>query len=175
MSFILSNLGSPDTLTATADQWSNTVGANVSARVGMADLGNLAVDDNWSGSAAEQYRQQMPLQKTALQYVKTQFTDGISGALKDVASAIKAFWTVMVSALVVLIGGIITAIGSTASIFSAPAAPFIAAAAVGVFAAAAWGGTEILKSQCAGATTTLTQKLAENTAYPNGTWPKATV
>lgn len=174
LSFILSNLGSPDTLTQTADDWSSTVGADVSARVGLADLGNLAVDDSWSGSAAEQYKQKMPLQKLALQNIKTQFTDGISSALKDVASAIKVFWTVLVSGLVVLIGGIIAAIASTATILGAPAGPFIAAAAVGVFAAAAWGGTEILKSQCAGANTTLTQKLAENTAYPGGAWPKAT-
>lgn len=173
--FVFNNLGSPDTLTQTADLWSNTVGANVSARVGLADIGNLAVDDSWKGSAAEAYAQQMPLQKTALQYVKTQFTDGISTALKDVAFAIKTFWTVMISALVVVVGAAVTAIAAAAGIITAPAAPFALAIAVGVFAAAAWGAIEILKSQCSSANSVLTQKLAENTAYPNGAWPKATV
>lgn len=175
LAWVLSNLGSPDTLTRTADEWSSTVGSHVSARVGFADLAGLSVDDTWKGSAAEQYKQQMPLQKTALQNVKTQFTDGISTALKDLATGIKTFWTVMISALTVLVVAIITAIAAAAGIITAPTAPFAAAIGVGVFAAAAWGAVEILKSQCSSANTTLTQKLSENTAYPGAAWPRATV
>jgi hypothetical protein len=147
----------------------------VSAEVGNADLGSLKVDDNWQGSAANQYRQTVPLQKTALTNIKTQFTDGISTVLKDVATAIRTFWTVMVSALAVLIGGFVTAIAACVGIITAPAAPFAALIAVGVFGAAFWGAGELLKAQCSSANSVLNQKLAENTGYPAGAWPKATV
>ncbi len=173
--FISSHLGDPGHLTSTGEPWSTLVGSTVSAEVGNADLGSLKVDDNWQGSAANQYRQTVPLQKTALTNIKTQFTDGISTVLKDVATAIRTFWTVMVSALAVLIGGFLTAIAACVGIITAPAAPFAALIAVGVFGAAFWGAGELLKSQCSSANSVLNQKLAENTGYPGAAWPKATV
>lgn len=173
--FVLSNLGEPSTLTSTGDKWSTQVGAPVSARVGLADLGSLAVDDNWKGSAADQYKQKVPLQKTALQNVKTQFTDGISGALKDVSSAIQLFFGVMVSALTVFVGAIILAIAACITLVGIPAAIIGLIAAGGVFDAALYGTMENLKSACRSAKTTLEQKVSDNTGYPNGAWPVATL
>ncbi len=173
ISNFLQHMGDPDRLTSTADAWSQSVGGPVSARVGTADVGSLMVDDNWTGTAAEQYRQQVPLQKTALQSVKFAFTDGISGALKDVALAIKVWWAALAGALVALAIALIEAIGAALGIITAPAAPLIAAGGVAVCASLLWGGGEVLKSQSASANVTLNQKLAENAAYPNGAWPKA--
>ena len=155
---ILSNLGEPSTVSSKADLWSSNVGSPVSARVALADVGSLAVDDNWKGSAADQYKQKAPLQKTALQNVKTQFTDGISSALKDVSSAIQVFFGLMIAAIGAWIAAIITALGATATIFGIPAGILIAIAAVAGFGAAFWGAGESLKSQCRSARTLLEQK-----------------
>jgi hypothetical protein len=172
---ILSNLGSPTTVSSTADKWSSTVGSPVSGRVALADLGSLSVEDNWKGSAADQYKQKVPLQKTALQNIKTQFTDGISGALKDVSSAIQVFFGIMIGAIGAFIVAIVGALAATGTIVGIPAGIVIAITAAGVFGAAFYAAGENLKSSCRTAKTVLDQKKAENTGYPNGAWPVATL
>jgi hypothetical protein len=168
-----SNMGSPAKLWATADAWSDTVGAPVSAQVQSADGGLLTVDDNWDGDAASAYRQTLPLQKTALDKVKTTLTDGISGALSDVAKGIMAFWTGLAVALIALVVGIVGALASAATIFGLPAAPFIASAAALAADAAVIGGGLILKSVCSSASTALRQRLDDNAGFHEGHWPPA--
>jgi hypothetical protein len=170
---VCTNMGSPSKLWATADAWSDTVGAPVSAQVQSADPGLLTVDDNWDGDAANAYRQTLPLQKAALDKVKTTLTDGISGALSDVAKGIIAFWASLAVALAALAGGIIGAIASAATVFGLPAAPFIAAGAALAAAAALIGGGMILKSVCSAASTALRQKLDDNAGFHEGHWPPA--
>jgi hypothetical protein len=170
---VCTNMGSPSKLWTTADAWSDTVGAPVSAQVQSADAGLLTVDDNWDGDAASAYRQTLPVQKTALDKVKTTLTDGISGTLSDVAKGIIAFWASLVVALAALVGGIIGAIASAATVFGLPAAPFIAAGAALAADAALIGGGMILKSVCSAASTTLRQKLDDNAGFHEGHWPPA--
>ena len=170
---VCSNMGSPSKLWATADAWSDTVGAPVSAQVQSADAGLLTVDDNWDGGAANAYRQTLPLQKAALDKVKTTLTDGVSGALSEVAKGIIAFWASLVVGLAALVGGIIGAIASAATIFGLPAAPFIAAGAALAADAAVIGGGMILKSVCSAASTTLRQRLDDNAGFHEGHWPPA--
>ena len=170
---VCTDMGSPSKLWATADAWSDKVGAPVSAQVQSADAGLLTVDDNWDGDAANAYRQTLPLQKTALDKVKTTLTDGISGALSEVAKGIIAFWASLVVALAALVGGIIGAIASAATIFGLPAAPFIAAGAALAADAALIGGGMILRSVCSAASTTLRQKLDDNAGFHEGHWPPA--
>lgn len=170
---VTSNMGSPSALWATADAWSDAVGAPVSAQVQSADAGLLEVDSNWDGDAAEAYRQTLPLQKAALDKVKSTLTDGISAALNDVAKAIIAFWGGLVTALVALAVGIAGALASSATILGLPAAPIIAGGAALVASAAMITGAEYLKAACASANTALRQKLAENSAFHEGHWPPA--
>jgi hypothetical protein len=170
---ICTNMGSPSRLWSTADAWSDTVGAPVSAQVQSADAGLLTVDDNWDGDAADAYRQTLPMQKTALDKVKTTLTDGISGALSDVAKGIIAFWAGLAVALAALVAGIIGALASAATVFGLPAAPFIAAGAALAADAAVIGGGMILKSVCSSASTTLRQKLDDNAGFHEGHWPPA--
>jgi uncharacterized protein YukE len=170
---ILSNMGSPSALWSTADAWSDRVGGPVSSQVQSADAGLLTVDDNWDGDAADAYRQTLPLQKAALDKVKSALTDGISSALNDVATGIIIFWTSLGTALAALVVGIIGALASAATIFGMPAAPFIAAGAGLAASAAIITGCELLKSKCESANTTLRQKLADNAAFHNGHWPPA--
>jgi hypothetical protein len=170
---VCTNMGSPSRLWATADAWSDSVGAPVSAQVQSADAGMLTVDDNWDGDAADAYRQTLPLQKVALEKVKTTLTDGISGALSDVAKGIIAFWASQVVALAALVGGVIGALASAATIFGLPAAPFIAAGAAVAADAAVIGGGMMLRSVCSAASTTLRQKLDDNAGFHEGHWPPA--
>jgi hypothetical protein len=170
---IISNMGSPSALWSAADAWSDWVGGPVSGQVQSADAGLLSVDDNWDGDAADAYRQTLPLQKAALEKVKSTLTDGLSSALSDVAKGILVFWTGLLTALVALVLGIVGALASGATIFGLPAAPFIAAGAGLTASAAIITGAEILKSVCSAANSTLRQKLAENSAFHEGHWPPA--
>lgn len=171
---ICTNMGSPSALWSTADAWSNSVGGPVSGEVQSAEGGSLEVDDNWDGTAADRYRQNLPMQKTALERVKSTFSDGISSALSDVAKGIMAFWGGLVVALCALVAGIIGALASSATIFGLPAAPFIAAGAALAAVGAVFSGGLILKSVCSSANSTLRQKLNDNTGYRDGHWPPAT-
>ena len=170
---IISNMGSPSALWSTADAWSDWVGAPVSAQVQSADAGLLDVDDNWDGDAADAYRQTLPLQKAALEKVKSALTDGIAAALNDVAKGVLLFWTGLVTALAALVLGIISALASSATVVGLPAGPFIAAGAGLVAAGAIITGAENLKSVGSSANTTLRQKLADNSAFHEGHWPPA--
>jgi hypothetical protein len=170
---IISNMGSPTALWDTADAWSDRVGSPVSGQVQSAEAGLLTVDDNWDGDAADAYRQTLPLQKTALDKVKSTLTDGIAAALSDVAKGIIVFWWGLITALAALVGGIIGALASTATIVGLPAGPVIAAGAALAASAAMIAGAEILKSVCASANSTLRQKIADNAGFHEGHWPPA--
>jgi hypothetical protein len=170
---IVTHMGSPSTLFATADSWSQHVGGPVSGEVESGDASYLTVDDNWDGTAAKAYRETLPKQTAALKKIKAVFTDSISTALSDMAKAIYVYWGVLIGALLTLIGGIIGAIGSTATIFGMPAAPFIAGAAATVAVGAFFTGGLILKSVASGVNTTLQQKINDKADLHHGHWPVA--
>ncbi len=170
---VIDELGSPTSLSATADSWSDHVGGPVSAEVQSADAGALLADDAWIGVGADQYKQMLPMQKAALQDIKSTFTDGISTALGQVRTALYVFYAALAVALAALVAGIIGALASSATVVGLPAAPFIAGAAAAAAAAACWGGSENLLSAAASANTLLRQKLNDNTGYRDGHWPSA--
>jgi len=172
---ILGHLGSPDTLYRTAGLWSSTVGGPVSEKVGTVDAGLLTVDDTWTGTAADAYRQLLPGQKAALGAVKTTFTDPIATALSSLAKAIYIFWGALAAAIVGLAAGIVSGLASSATIIGLPATPFILVTAGLVAGAAIAAGEWNLGSTASDLNTTLQQKLAESTTYPNGHWPPAKV
>lgn len=168
---ITSNLGSADAVTHTADAWGNNIGGPVSQEVTNADLGLLMVDDNWAGSAANKYRQIVPLQKAALDKIKTNFTDGISTALSNFRTAITVYWGALIAALVAMVGGIVGALIAGETIIGLPAAPVILVGAAIAMLTALWAGSEILKSGASAANTVLRQKLNDSAAFPSGAWP----
>lgn len=173
MGGVIDELGSPTSLSSTADRWSDDVGGPVSAEVQNADAGALLVDDTWTGVGADQYKQTLPMQKVALQDIKSTFTDGISTALGQVRTALYIFYAAIAVALAALVAGIVGALASSATVVGLPAAPFIAGAAAVAAAAACWGGSENLLSAAASANTLLRQKLNDNSGYRDGHWPPA--
>ncbi|WP_250029442.1 hypothetical protein [Paractinoplanes maris] len=170
---IVSNMGSPSALSSTANAWSNEIGGPVSGRVQFAEAGLLEVDTNWDGDAAEAYRQMLPLQKAALEKMKTVYSDGIATMLGDMVKAIYLFWGALVVALGALVIGIVGALSSSATIVGLPAAPFIAAGAAGGAVAAFAAGGLNLKSTASAANSALRQKLNDNAGYHDGAWPPA--
>jgi len=62
----------------------------------------------------------------ALQNVKTRFTDGISGGLKDVSSGIQFFFGAMIVAIGARIVAIIAAIAATSTIVGIPVGVLVA-------------------------------------------------
>lgn len=168
---ITSHMGSPDALSATADAWSNTVGGPVSQEVQNADAGALLVDDKWVGDAADLYKQILPMQKSALDKIKSGFADGVSSALSALRTAIFVFWAALIVALAGLIVGLIGAIASADTIIGLPGTPVIAAGAVAFALAACWIGSQNLKSAAASANSQLRQKVNDNSAFLDGHWP----
>ncbi|KUL25849.1 hypothetical protein ADL15_39785 [Actinoplanes awajinensis subsp. mycoplanecinus] len=169
---MVSTMGSPGQVWDTADAWSDRVGVPVSSQVQTAETGMLSVDDNWDGDAADAYRQMLPLQKTALDKIKSTISDGVSSVLKDVAMGILVFWAGLIAALLALVVGLIGAICSSATIVGLPAAPFIASGAALICSASMITGAEILKGVCSSANATLRQKF-DNTGFHEGHWPPA--
>jgi hypothetical protein len=171
---VFGNMGSPSTLWATADGWSDQVGGPVSGQVPSAKAGTLRGDDttNWRGNAAENYRQGLPLHEAALDKIKSSLSDGISTALSDVAKGIITFWAGLAVALVAFLSGMIGAVTSSATIVGLPAAPFIAVAAALAAGAAFLSGGLILKAVASSNNSALRQKLNDNSGYDAGHWPR---
>ena len=176
LTLIVGNLGDPGMLSSTASAWNTSVGGPVSAQVQVAELGNLDVDNAWTGTAADAYRERISLHKTALDKIKASMTDGLSSALDAVKTGIVIFWAAMVAALLTLIAGILGAVLSSATLFGIPAGIFIAAGAFAIALGAIWGGGTKLKSDCSTARNTLEQKVInENTGFLGGHWPAGAV
>jgi hypothetical protein len=170
---VVTHLGSPTRVSAAARAWSELVGGPVSSQVQSADAGLLTVDTTWNGAAADAYRQTLPLQKAALEKVKTSLADGVATALMTVVQAMVVFRGCLLGALAALVAGLIGAISSAATILGLPAAPFIAAAAAAACVAVVVGGAN-LESACTSASVTLRQRLDDQAAFHNGHWPPAT-
>jgi hypothetical protein len=169
---IMSNMGSLSAVDKTAKAWSDRVGVPVSGQVQAADAGLLTVDDNWDGDAADTYRQMLPLQRAALDKVKSTLTDGLATALSQVSTGLLLFYTGLIGALVALGIGIVGALASSATVFGMPAAPFIAAGAAVTASVSLIVGCETLKGVCNSADTMLRQKF-DDTGFFRGHWPPA--
>lgn len=170
---IVTHMGSPATLWATADAWSRQVGGPVSNVSGDADPAQSQALQDWTGQAATAYSTTLGPQRKAIDAVKSTFADPISSQLSAVARAIWVFWGAVVVALAALVACMIGAVASSATILGLPAAPFIAGAGALAFCAALLVGGENLRSQCSDSNTTLTQKLADDSALRGGVWPPA--
>ena len=88
----LAYAGDPLGLFNASISWNDDVGAPPSEQSWQVDGGQLLVDDNWYGTAADQYRQKIPAQKTALDAIRTHYSDSISAALASTSIGITAFW-----------------------------------------------------------------------------------
>ncbi|ACQ82074.1 hypothetical protein Bcav_3832 [Beutenbergia cavernae DSM 12333] len=164
---VVAMAGDPWGLSSAADTWNTGVGEPAMTQSREVDAGDLLVDDNWTGDAADQYKQKLPEQKSAMEVIRTEYAAKIATALDAVKSGIIKFWTSMAVAFGALVAGIIGAIASSATVFGLPAAPFIAGGAVLIAIIAVTVGVKLLESDCATANTQLTNAQSAGLAR----WP----
>lgn len=173
--------GEPWVLRPAADRWTDDVGSPVSGTAATIAAGALLSDDKWTGSAAEQYKQSLLLQKPAVEGIKTQFTDTLFSSLDKIANAINIFVAALIVALIAFIVAVVAAILGCASVIGIPAAigAVIVAAIVG--GGAYYAAYTNLTSVCHEQEGVMRGKVGENTAYPapaggsTGAWPKAVI
>ncbi len=167
-------IGQPWDISSAQASW-NTVGSDVSAEVVTATDGELSVDDNWTGSAAEAYKKALTNQRLALTAIKSTFTDKISPALAGVVSALYMFYVGVGVAIAVMIVGIVTATGEAVSILGLPAVPPTVLVAIVVAIGAITKTGFDLRGAAASAAATFEVLKGERTAFGHDNWPHATV
>lgn len=167
----LAYVGDPGKLNAVSLSWMRDVGGPASQQSQLVDAGELLVDDNWTGDAAEQYRQKLPEQKSALESIRNEFSTVISGALDTLRNGIYVFWVSVMGAIIAMIVGIVGAMASTATIVGLPAAPVIASMAAVTALGALGGGIAILNSTA----TSANNKMTQAATFGLTTWPSFAV
>ncbi|MGH3678998.1 MAG: hypothetical protein ACRDT2_01535 [Natronosporangium sp.] len=172
---IISQLGSPSTLEAVALSWSEQVSGPVSALVGRVGVEVTHVDRYWEGDAAEAYLDSLPAKRTAIASLRTTYGEPAGSALAAMAGAIITFWVCLVAALITLAGGLVAAVSASGTIVGIPVGVPIAVIAVLGCAAAVVGGWAQLRAQASNQNNTLVQRLNDNSALPDESWPQSTV
>lgn len=147
--------------------WNHDVGRPASTQSQEVDAGDLMVDDAWSGTAAEQYRQKVPDQKEAMSAIRDVFSTTISAALDTMRSGLNTFWWCVAGAIASVIAAAVGAATATGTIIGLPAAPV--ALAVGIVAAlvALGSGISVLNSDARSAA----RALKEARDYGLESWP----
>ena len=167
-------IGRPWDISDAQSDWTK-VGSDVSGEVVTATDGELSVDDNWTGTAAEQYKKALANQKAALMAIKTTFTDKIAPALAGMVSALYTFYVGVGVAIAAMIIGIVAATGEAVSILGLPAVPPTVLVAIVVAIGAIVKTGFDLRSAAASANATMMTLKGENTAFGHDNWPKATI
>jgi hypothetical protein len=140
-------------------------------------VGSMATDDEWKGTAADSYKNVLPLQQKALGALKSA-TDEIDDVLAKMAIAIGVAWLAIVSAVVSFVVELTAEAGAAATGVGAPPA----AAAAGVSAAKVWGivaaALAVLEAFVTGSLLPsikdLNQRVNNNEGFPGGHWPQLT-
>jgi hypothetical protein len=173
---LIAQAGSPDTLRAAGAVWAGEVGGTVSRLAGLATLNGVRADDYWSGVAADAYRNTLPAQQAALTMIKSA-GDEIDATLNALASAIIRFWFAVAVTVVGFAVAVASAVATASTGVGAPVGVTIAVAAVAATGVAVNEAvtdlatiTTDIRDQAAG----LQRRLANDTAFPGGRWPRST-
>ena len=103
----LAYAGNPALLHDTGQRWNTDLGLPSHQRAEDVDSDDLLVDDTWTGTAAEAYKNKIGDQQLALDAVGQSMAATVASALNSVKSGIWAFWAGVVLAVIALVGGII--------------------------------------------------------------------
>lgn len=171
---IANGFGAPWVINDRLDEWVD-IGANVSEQVTVATTGELDVDNRWTGVARDAYVDALGNQRTALQAIKSTFTDRIVGALGDVSSALWTFFVMLAIAIAAMIAGIVLATGEAVSILGLPAVPPTVILAVVTAIGTIGHGINNLRSACNSANSTFVLLSTERTATGPDNWPRAVI
>jgi hypothetical protein len=169
--------GVPWTLWNHGTTWTEQVGAKASSWQDVFHIGSLKTDDEWKGSAADAYKNMLPLQQKALGAIKSA-SDEVDDVLTKMAIAIGVAWLAIVSAIVSFVVELTAEAGAASTGVGAPPA----AAAAGVSAAKVWGivaaALAVLEAFVTGsllpAIKDLNQRVNNSEGFPGGHWPQLT-
>lgn len=162
---ILTYVGNPFMLNGAADGWKQ-MGVKVSRINDTITDFNLSVDDRWTGTAADQYRQSVEPQRRANSSILTDYAENVSSAMTGLAGAIIAFWVGLVVAILTLLGALAGAAVATGTIVGLPAAPVLIGLGIAAFLAAGGGGVAILYVAAGSARATIASAQAGITQWP---------
>lgn len=171
---VANGFGAPWVINDRLDEWVE-IGARVSEQVTVATTGELDVDNRWTGVARDAYVDALANQKTALQAIKSTFTDKIVAALGDVSSALWTFFVMLAIAIAAMIAGIVLATGEAVSILGLPAVPPTVILAVVTAIGTIVHGINNLRSACSSANSTFVLLSTERTATGPDNWPRAVI
>jgi hypothetical protein len=169
--------GVPWTLWNHGNSWTDNVGAKASNHQDVFTLNSMATDDQWSGTAANAYKNVLPPQSKALGMIKAA-TDEVDDVLTKMAIAIGVAWLAIVSAIV----SFVLELGGEAAAAATGAGAPPAAAAAGVSAAKVWGLISaaltvlevFVSSTLLPAIKDLNQRVESSDGFPSGHWPQLT-
>ena len=173
---LIATAGETTVLRRTGSAWVDGIGATTSRLAGVAALNITRVDDHWTGLAADAYRNTLPAQQAALSAI-TFTSHEVDATLNDLASAIVRFWVSIGTACVGLVVTLAGALGSAGTVVGVPLATGIALAGVGALATAGTAAISNLTDITTGAaarSAELERRLATDTAFPLGAWPRST-
>ncbi|GAB3409677.1 hypothetical protein GCM10027515_28780 [Schumannella luteola] len=162
----LSYVGDPFKLNGAADGWKQ-MGTRVSRINDTIQDFNLAVDDEWTGRAADQYKQILEPQRRANTSILSDYAENVAGAMTGMANAIIAFWVAIVAAIIALLSALAGAATAAGTIIGLPAAPVLIVLGIVAFLVAAGGGVAILYVAAGSAKSTIA-----STGAGISTWPK---
>lgn len=173
---MLDAAGDPAALRAAGTAWVGAVCGPVSRLVGVATDGVLQTDDRWTGRAADAYRATLPAQRGALAAIVAVGQE-LDATLHELADAITRFWIAIGTACLGLVLALAGALGSAATVVGVPAAAGLALAGVGALVGAGSAALSSLTDITLAAATrgaALDRRLADDTAFPLGAWPRST-
>ncbi len=168
--------GDPPVLRAVGRAWVDEIGASVSRLVGVASDHVQETDDRWAGAAADAYRAVLPAQRTALAAVVA-LCQEVDDTLNHLANAIMRFWLAVATACLGLVLALAGALGSAAPVVGPPIAAAVALAGVTALisaGSAALSGLSDITLAAADRSAALARRLADNSAFPHGAWPRST-
>ena len=173
---LLALAGSPGSVAAVGDTWVRDVARLVSSAAATTGLAVMVADDKWSGPAAEAYRAVIPLQTGALTSLTAAATE-INTTLHDYAAALESFWLSIgfaVAALGVAVAALAVGLLLAETVLGAIAAGIVA---VGAFITAVEKpitAFATFSSKRAADVAVLTNRLYNDSAFPDRNWPVPT-
>lgn len=141
----LAYCGDPFGLGEAGARWNTDLGQPAKALADQVDGEHeLLVDDNWTGTAATSYKEQIPDQEDALRTLGQSFATAVDSAMGTLKASIIGFWGGIVIALVGLGLAIVAATAAAGTVIGLPAAPVAVVAGVIAFLLAAGAGVAAL-------------------------------
>jgi hypothetical protein len=141
----LAYCGDPFGLGDAGDRWNTDLGQPTKALADQIDGEHeLLVDDNWTGTAASAYKEQVPDQEAALRSVGQSFATAVDSAMGSLKTGLITFWLAIGAALVALAVAIVLATAAAGTVIGLPAAPVAVIAGVIAFLVAAGTGLAAL-------------------------------